>query len=49
MEHFYTALRAGKGKAESLRYAKLQMLKSPRPAYHHPFYWAPFVLFGSGE
>lgn len=32
-------------KAESLRQAQLQLLHDPR--YHHPFFWAPFVLVGN--
>lgn len=32
-------------KAESLRQAQLKLLHDPR--YHHPFFWAPFVLVGN--
>ncbi|NEO40658.1 MAG: CHAT domain-containing protein [Moorea sp. SIOASIH] len=31
-------------KAEALRRAQLSVLKDPK--YQHPYYWAPFVIFG---
>jgi CHAT domain-containing protein/tetratricopeptide (TPR) repeat protein len=31
-------------KAEALRHAQLALMKQPE--YAHPFYWAPFVLYG---
>ena len=43
MKHFYGFLSQGKNKAQSLRLAKLEMIKSK---YSHPFYWAAFVLNG---
>ncbi len=46
MEHFYTHLRAGMGKAEALRQAQLDT----RAAYPNPYYWSAFVLSGdAGE
>jgi CHAT domain-containing protein len=46
MEHFYTHLRAGLGKAEALRQAQVDV----RAEYPHPYYWAAFVLTGdAGE
>jgi CHAT domain-containing protein/Tfp pilus assembly protein PilF len=46
MEHFYTHLRAGLGKAEALRQAQIDV----RTEYPHPYYWAAFVLTGdAGE
>jgi CHAT domain-containing protein len=42
MKRFYTGLREGKGQAESLREAQLEVKKS----YPAPFYWAPFVVVG---
>ncbi|MBO0719474.1 MAG: CHAT domain-containing protein [Blastocatellia bacterium] len=30
----------------SLRTAKLKLLKGPEAKYHHPFYWAPFTVTG---
>jgi CHAT domain-containing protein len=43
MRHFYRYLSAGHDKAQSLRLAKIKMLKSK---YSHPFYWAGFILHG---
>ncbi len=43
MEAFYSYLNAGRGKGESLRMAKLEMMKSGRS---DPFYWGAFVLCG---
>ena len=42
MERFYTHLREGKGKAEALRQAQLDL----RTDYPHPYYWAGFTLVG---
>jgi CHAT domain-containing protein len=45
--HFYTELLNGKTSAESLRLAKLEMLKcSDLAGCAH---WAPLVLFGDGR
>jgi len=49
MKNFYEQLIKGKDKAEALQQAKLQMLQSERKLYHHPFFWAPFVLIGNSE
>jgi CHAT domain-containing protein len=48
MERFYTRL-AGKkeGKGAALRGAALELRREKR--YRHPYYWAPFVLFGAWE
>ena len=43
MESFYSYLNAGRGKGESLRLAKLDMIRSGRS---DPFYWGAFVLCG---
>lgn len=47
MVHFYKELwrNAGRKKAESLRQAQLDLLRSED--YHHPAYWSPFVLVGN--
>ena len=45
MEHFYTHLRDGMGKAEALRQAQLDV----REEYPNPYYWSAFVLSGDGE
>lgn len=47
MEQFYANLKAGNPKAEALRQAALFVSKRPQTA--HPYYWAPFVLFGAGK
>jgi CHAT domain-containing protein len=54
MEKFHRGLKDGKGKAEALRLAKLEMLNSTvnlralgsRQSLAAPFYWASFVLVG---
>jgi CHAT domain-containing protein len=43
---FYRNLKQpGVSKAEALRRAQLVLLEDPR--YHHPSYWAPFLLIGN--
>jgi CHAT domain-containing protein len=42
MTHFYTQLLAGAGAAAALRHAQCQI----RASQSHPFFWAPFFLFG---
>jgi CHAT domain-containing protein/lipoprotein NlpI len=49
MESFYRRLHAGSGTASALREAKRALLRSERPAYRFPYYWAPFVLLGRGD
>lgn len=44
MEHFYRAYTSGKTKPESLQYAQSELRKSEE--WSHPYYWAPFVLWG---
>ncbi|HXT31615.1 MAG TPA: CHAT domain-containing tetratricopeptide repeat protein [Vicinamibacterales bacterium] len=44
MVAYYTALRAGLGRGDALRQAKLALLK--RPARQHPYYWASFTQSG---
>jgi CHAT domain-containing protein len=44
MTAYYTGLRAGLGRGEALRRAKLAMLA--RKTRQHPFYWASFVQSG---
>ncbi len=36
-----------RGKAEALRKAQMEMIRSPR--YQHPFYWAAFEILGNGN
>ncbi|MFT5763699.1 MAG: CHAT domain-containing protein/Tfp pilus assembly protein PilF [Saprospiraceae bacterium] len=47
MNSFYKNLKAGKGKAEALRLAKLSYLDQSRKNFPH--YWAAFVLTGDNE
>jgi CHAT domain-containing protein len=48
MAKFYNTFnQVGVGKAEALRQAQLSLIRSPQTQYHHPFYWAPFVLVGN--
>ena len=42
VERFYEALSHGSSKAEALRLAQHDL----RTRWGHPYYWAPFVLFG---
>ncbi len=44
MVSYYTGLRAGLGRGDALREAKLEMLK--RGGREHPFYWASFIQSG---
>jgi CHAT domain-containing protein/tetratricopeptide (TPR) repeat protein len=44
MTAYYTRLRAGLGRGEALRQAKLALLK--RSDRRHPFYWASFIQSG---
>ena len=44
MGTYYAGLRAGLGRGEALRQAKLAMLK--RRVRRHPFYWASFIQSG---
>ena len=44
MVSYYTGLRAGLGRGDALRQAKLAMLK--RSVRQHPFYWASFIQSG---
>jgi CHAT domain-containing protein/Tfp pilus assembly protein PilF len=45
MDVFYTALVAGATKAEAVRTAQLELLKSDD--YKHPYHWASFILVGN--
>ena len=47
VEQFYRHLpQPGVGKAEALRRAQLSLLQSTTIDYHHPYYWAAYVLVG---
>jgi CHAT domain-containing protein len=47
MLSFHRQLRANMPKAEALQKAELELSHDKR--YHHPFYWASFVLVGDGD
>lgn len=44
MEHMYQELMAEASKGEALRRAQLSLLHDS--LYRHPYFWAPFVLYG---
>jgi CHAT domain-containing protein len=44
MVAYYTGLRAGLGRGDALRQARLALLK--RPTRRHPYYWAGFIESG---
>jgi len=44
-ETFYAALKGGANKAEALRQAQLAV--KAREGYDHPYFWAPFILWGN--
>lgn len=43
MQHFYKFFLQGMTKAEALRLAKIELRKR---GYDHPFFWAPFIIWG---
>ena len=51
MEPFYTAIQENKTKAEALRMAKLELIKTTKNgiSFSHPYLWAPFILVGQWE
>jgi CHAT domain-containing protein len=46
MQSFYLNLRRGLPQSEALRRAKLGLLHSSQASWHHPYFWAAFVLEG---
>lgn len=44
MQAMYRELQGGVGKDEALRRAQLSLLSGGM--YQHPYYWAPFVMYG---
>ncbi|WP_309716973.1 CHAT domain-containing protein [Armatimonas sp.] len=46
MTAFYTALKRGQSKPDALRHAAQSVRKAPDRS--HPYYWAAFLLIGSG-
>jgi|GEM_PF-3383636 len=55
MDSFYRAMTGGQSTAQALRQAKLDMLQKrlrfgrTEVSLAHPFFWAPFVLIGTGD
>src|SRR5262249_18484091 len=51
MTAFFRNLAKKKGKAEALRLAQLEMIKTRRGKHQaaHPFYWAAFTLTGQSQ
>lgn len=58
MEFFYRNLKEGRPKAEALRLAKIELMQTlvwndqsqdEFPKFQSPYFWAPFILMGSGN
>lgn len=49
MRRFYASLERGQSKVESIREAKIALLRGRRAAWRHPHYWAAFTLDGLPE
>jgi CHAT domain-containing protein len=58
MEFFYRNLKEGRPKAEALRLAKIELMETlvwndqsqdEFPKFQSPYFWAPFILMGSGN
>jgi CHAT domain-containing protein/Tfp pilus assembly protein PilF len=49
MRAFYARLNRGATKADALREAKLQLLRSSNPAWRNPYFWGAFVMVGEGK
>lgn len=50
MVSFYQALKEGSSKDEALRSAQLKFLNETEdPLYHHPYFWAGFVVMGDTD
>ena len=45
---FYRKLRSGKSVIAALTDAQRSMLQSDTELYHHPYFWAPFIVLGNG-
>ncbi len=46
VKNFFKYVASGKGKLEALRLARADVR---RDGYDHPFFWAPFILFGEAQ
>ena len=49
MENFYKSLKKGKSKAEALREAKLDFLKSADNLKANPYFWSTYVVIGDSS
>lgn len=49
MQFFYENLAKGMGKAEALRTAKLDYIKTSKGILSHPAFWSPFVQIGTSD
>ncbi len=49
MKEFYQNLKRGMSKDEALRQAKLRLLRGKQQTWHHPYFWASFVLVGASN
>ncbi|MBN1598241.1 MAG: CHAT domain-containing protein [Bacteroidales bacterium] len=49
MINYYKKLLKGQSKAEALRNAKLDFIKTAKPENTHPFFWSSFVLMGNNS
>ena len=49
MESFYLNLQRGLPKSEAMRQAKLGLLRGSQVSWHHPYFWAAFVMEGEGR
>ncbi len=45
---FYRGIARGESVGNALRQAQCAMIRSDRPLYGHPYYWAGFAVYGSG-
>jgi CHAT domain-containing protein len=45
VEFYKRLLQDGKGKAQALRMAQLELLKVKQ--FEHPYFWSPFILVGN--
>ncbi len=46
VKNFFRYVESGKGKIEALRLARADVRNN---GYDHPFFWAPFILFGEAQ
>ena len=46
VKNFFKYVESGKGKLEALRLARADVRHN---GYDHPFFWAPFILFGEAQ